>query len=74
MSDNKQESTNPLNHASTSLPHLTVAVVIERGGKFLFVEEEDSGEIVYNQPAGHVENHESVTEAALRETLEETAW
>ena len=38
------------------------------------MEEEDSGEIVYNQPAGHVENHESVTEAALRETLEETAW
>lgn len=59
---------------STELPHLTVAVVVEHDGKFLFVEEEDNGEIVYNQPAGHVESDETVTEAALREALEETGW
>ena len=59
---------------STELPHLTVAVVVEHEGKFLVVEEEDNGEIVYNQPAGHVESDETVTEAALREALEETGW
>jgi len=26
--------------------------VIERGGQFLLVEEEDDGRIVFNQPAG----------------------
>lgn len=27
-----------------------------------------------NQPAGHLEDNESLIEAAIRETLEETAW
>ncbi|CAA0118877.1 Phosphatase NudJ [Halioglobus japonicus] len=57
-------------------PHVTVACVIEKDGKYLMVEERDkfSGEMVFNQPAGHLEDCESLTEAALRETLEETGW
>ena len=33
-----------------------------------------SGKKVYNQPAGHVEPGETLTAAAIRETLEETGW
>lgn len=55
-------------------PHITVATIIERDGQFLFVEEMSSGERVLNQPAGHLEANESLIEAAVRETLEETGW
>jgi ADP-ribose pyrophosphatase YjhB (NUDIX family) len=57
-------------------PHVTVATVIEREGRFLLVEERDksSGQLVFNQPAGHLEPGESLSAAALRETLEETGW
>jgi ADP-ribose pyrophosphatase YjhB (NUDIX family) len=55
-------------------PSITVAAVIERGGKFLLVEEEDEGRIVYNQPAGHLEQRESLVEGCRREVLEESAW
>lgn len=58
-----------------NLPHLTVAVVIEHEGRFLMVEESAAdGATVFNQPAGHVESGETLIDAALRETLEETAW
>ena len=56
------------------LPHITVATIVERDGKFLMVRENSGGRLVYNQPAGHVEPSESLFDAALRETLEETAW
>ena len=58
------------------VPHVTVATVIENSGRYLMVEERDkvSGELVFNQPAGHLEAAESLPAAALRETLEETGW
>jgi ADP-ribose pyrophosphatase YjhB (NUDIX family) len=55
-------------------PHITVATVVEKDGKFLMVEERSDGALVYNQPAGHLELGESLLEAAVRETLEETRW
>ena len=55
-------------------PHITVATVIEDHGRFLLVEEMAEGRAVFNQPAGHLEANESLIEAALRETLEETGW
>ena len=62
--------------------HLTVAAIIEQNGKFLLVEEHDVNATSYpddsctvlNQPAGHVEFNENIIDAAIRETLEETAW
>ena len=56
------------------LPHVTVATVLEQDGKFLLVEELSQGKRVLNQPAGHLEPNESLIEAAVRETLEETCW
>jgi len=55
-------------------PHVTVAAVIEVQGQFLLVEEEADNLVVFNQPAGHLDPNESLIEAAIRETLEETAW
>jgi ADP-ribose pyrophosphatase YjhB (NUDIX family) len=55
-------------------PHVTVASVVPREGRFLLVEEDVRGRIVLNQPAGHLEPDESLHDAAVRETLEETAW
>jgi 8-oxo-dGTP pyrophosphatase MutT (NUDIX family) len=54
-------------------PSVTVAAVIERGGKFLFVEEMANGRRVLNQPAGHLDPGESLVQAVAREVLEETA-
>jgi ADP-ribose pyrophosphatase YjhB (NUDIX family) len=56
------------------LPHITVATVVEDDGRFLLVRERSDGAIVYNQPAGHLECGESLVDAAIRETLEESAW
>jgi 8-oxo-dGTP pyrophosphatase MutT (NUDIX family) len=56
-------------------PHATVAVIVEDDqGRFLMVEEVSQGRVVFNQPAGHVEENEQIDHAALRETLEETGW
>jgi 8-oxo-dGTP pyrophosphatase MutT (NUDIX family) len=55
-------------------PNVTVAALIEKDGRYLFVEEESGGEVVINQPAGHVERGESLTQAVTRETLEETGY
>ena len=51
---------------------VTVAAIIERDGKFLMVEERAGGKLVLNQPAGHLEQGESLLAAAAREALEET--
>jgi 8-oxo-dGTP pyrophosphatase MutT (NUDIX family) len=55
-------------------PDVTVAAVVEREGRFLVVEERVGARLVFNQPAGHLENGESLIEAVVRETMEETAW
>lgn len=54
-------------------PNVTVAAVVERAGRFLVVEEETTDGLRINQPAGHLEPGESLVEAVVRETLEETA-
>ncbi len=54
-------------------PSVTVAAVMERGGKFLLVEEMIDGRRVLNQPAGHLDPGESLVAACAREVLEETA-
>ena len=54
-------------------PAVTVAAVIERQGQFLLVEEETSDGIRFNQPAGHLDPGESLAQAVVRETMEETA-
>lgn len=55
-------------------PNVTVAAVAERDGRFLLVQERDAGRRVLNQPAGHLEDGESLLAAVRREVLEETAW
>ncbi len=55
-------------------PDVTVAAVCEQNGRFLLVEERSKSinNIVFNQPAGHIEMGESILDAVVRETLEET--
>jgi 8-oxo-dGTP pyrophosphatase MutT (NUDIX family) len=55
-------------------PAATVAAVIEREGRFLLVEEVSNGQRVLNQPAGHLDPGETLVQACVRETLEETAY
>ncbi len=55
-------------------PHVTVATVIEKDGKYLLVEELCNGQLVFNQPAGHLDPNETLEQAAIRETFEETGW
>jgi ADP-ribose pyrophosphatase YjhB (NUDIX family) len=54
-------------------PSVTVSAVIEREGRFLFVEEMIDGRKVLNQPSGHLDPGESLASACAREVLEETA-
>jgi 8-oxo-dGTP pyrophosphatase MutT (NUDIX family) len=54
-------------------PSTTVAAVVERNGRFLLVEEPIDGNLVLNQPAGHLDPGESLVAACRREVLEETA-
>lgn len=53
---------------------VTVAAVIEREGRFLVVEERVGGNLVLNQPAGHLEHGESLLHAVVREAREETGY
>jgi 8-oxo-dGTP pyrophosphatase MutT (NUDIX family) len=62
-------------HTDIWKPNVVVASVVERDGRFLVVEERDEdGRLIINQPAGHLDRGETLTAAAMRETLEETAW
>ena len=54
-------------------PNVTVAAIIERGGKFLLVEEHSADGLRLNNPAGHLDPGESLVAACAREVLEETA-
>ena len=54
-------------------PSVTVAAILEKDGKFLFVEELQEGRRVLNQPAGHLDPDETLIAACSREVLEETA-
>ena len=56
------------------MPDITVAAVTETDGRFLVVEERINRRLVFNQPAGHVEQGETLLDAVVRETREETAW
>jgi 8-oxo-dGTP pyrophosphatase MutT (NUDIX family) len=55
-------------------PHVTVACVVAEGDRYLMVEEDVGGRLAYNQPAGHLDDLESLHHAAVRETREETGW
>ena len=55
-------------------PHVTVAAVIEKDGRFLLVEETTVNGLAFNQPAGHLEAGENLIDAVKREVREETAW
>jgi len=56
-------------------PHATVATIVELNGRFLMIEEYAHGiSPVFNQPAGHIEENESIVNASKRETLEESGW
>ncbi|MGZ8984466.1 MAG: NUDIX hydrolase [Methylotenera sp.] len=56
------------------MPHATVAAIVEDNGKFLLVEEITERGNRFNQPAGHLEDNETLLQAVVRETLEETAY
>ncbi|MAW35276.1 MAG: NUDIX hydrolase [Gammaproteobacteria bacterium] len=56
------------------VPHITVASIIKKNNEYLFVEEYINDKKVLNQPAGHLEEDETLEEGCIRETLEETAY
>src|SRR3546814_11400248 len=56
------------------MPHIVVASIVERDGRFLIVEERINGASLLNQPAGHWERGETLVEGAILEALEETGW
>ena len=55
-------------------PNVTVAAIVCKNNRYLLAEEMDkSGISVFNQPAGHLEQGETLIDAVKREMLEETA-
>lgn len=54
-------------------PSVTVAAVMEREGRFLMVEEHAGDGLRINQPAGHLDEGETLIQAVVREALEESA-
>lgn len=64
----------PAGESEVYLPDVTVAALVLDAGRLLLVEEDVRGEVVINQPAGHLEPEESLADAMVRECLEETGW
>jgi len=54
-------------------PSVTVAAVVEHGGRYLLIEEHTAEGLKLNQPAGHLDEGETLQQAVVRECLEETA-
>ena len=54
-------------------PNTTVAALVRHDDRFLLVEEHTRAGLRLNQPAGHLDPGESLAQAVVRETLEETA-
>ncbi|HRI18554.1 MAG TPA: NUDIX hydrolase [Burkholderiaceae bacterium] len=54
-------------------PSVTVAAIVEADGRYLLVEEETPEGLRLNNPAGHLDEGESLLQAVTREALEETA-
>ncbi|NOT14567.1 MAG: NUDIX hydrolase [Methylotenera sp.] len=65
---------NDFQQSTQWLPHTTVAAIVEQNGKFLLVEETTDRGNRFNQPAGHLEDKETLLQAVVRETLEESAY
>ena len=55
-------------------PHVTVAAIVFENNQFLLVEEQTERGNRFNQPAGHLEDNESLIQAVVRECNEETAY
>lgn len=55
-------------------PSATVAAIIEQNGRFLLVEEHTPEGLRINNPAGHLDEGETLVQACQRETLEETMF
>lgn len=55
-------------------PHVTVAALVERDGRYLMVREHTRHGVRLNQPAGHWEANESLVNACQREVLEESGY
>ena len=53
-------------------PRVTVAAIVNNRNRFLLVKEQPDDKIVYNQPAGHLEDNETLIDAVKREVFEET--
>ncbi|MFK8015343.1 MAG: NUDIX domain-containing protein [Gammaproteobacteria bacterium] len=58
----------------SSHARITVAAVAVRDDRFLLIEETVRGKTMITQPSGHWEPGESLHDAAVRETLEESAF
>lgn len=69
-----QKNPNQQPTARQWMPHATVAAIVEHAGKFLLVEEITDRGNRFNQPAGHLEDNETIIEAVVREAREETAY